>query len=94
MTRAVWQGKPEHHPFPEDAAAMRLYARLARSFRGSMMLRVLSRALRYLILREADRGEGVLAAIFRCGTAATLCASRGQGIPRLGDPGGCLGSAA
>jgi uncharacterized protein (UPF0276 family) len=64
MTRAVWQAKPEHHPFPEDAAAIRLYARLARSFRGSMILRVLGRALRYLILREADRGDDVLTRYF------------------------------
>lgn len=65
MTQAVWQGEPDHHPFPDDAAAIRLYARLARSFRGSMMLRVLSRSLRYLILREADRGDDVLERYFR-----------------------------
>ncbi|WP_193368308.1 DUF692 domain-containing protein [Pelagibius marinus] len=65
MTQAVWQGTPDCHPFPDDTAAIRLYARLARSFRGSMMLRVLSRSLRYLILREADRGDAILERYFK-----------------------------
>ncbi len=64
MTEAVWHADPEAHPFPEDSAAIRLYARLARSFRGSMALRVLPRALRYLMLRETDGGESVLARYF------------------------------
>ncbi|MEO3430690.1 DUF692 family multinuclear iron-containing protein [Pelagibius sp. CAU 1746] len=65
MTRAVWQAATGHHPFPDDSGAMRLYARLARSFRGSMMLRVLGRSLRYLILREADRGDSILERYFK-----------------------------
>lgn len=64
LTRAVWQARPDHHPFPDDAAAVRLYARLARSFRGSMLLRVLGRALPYLMLREADHGDSVMARYF------------------------------
>ena len=64
LTRAVWRARAEDHPFPEDAAALRLYARLARSFRGSMLLRVLRRALPYLMQREADHGEALLARYF------------------------------
>lgn len=64
MTCAVWQGEPGLHPFPDDNDAIRLYARLARSFRGSMILRVLSRALRYLMLREPDGADAVLERYF------------------------------
>ena len=52
LTRALWQGDAAEHPFVEDAAAVRLYAKLAASFRGSMLSRALPRGIRYLILRE------------------------------------------
>ncbi len=64
LTEAVRLARPQLHPFPDDAAAMRLYARLARSFRGSMLLRVLPRGIRYLILREPDQGDDLLARFF------------------------------
>jgi uncharacterized protein (UPF0276 family) len=64
LTRAVWHARPDHHPFPNDDDAIRLYARMARSFRGSMLLRVLVRSLPYLMLRESDRGDAVLARYF------------------------------
>lgn len=55
-TRAVWKAAPEEHPWPQDASAIRLYARLARSFRGSMLVRAMPRSLRYLLLRD---GAGI-----------------------------------
>lgn len=59
-TRAVWQGDPGQHPWPEDARALRLYAKLARSFRGSMLVRVMPRSLRYLLLRDGSGAETLL----------------------------------
>jgi hypothetical protein len=56
LTEAVWKAEPARHPCAEDAAALRLYAKLARSFRGSMLTRALPRTMRYLLLRD---GEGV-----------------------------------
>jgi uncharacterized protein (UPF0276 family) len=61
LTEAVWKADPDLHPHPEDAAGVALYARLARSFRGSMLVRTLPRAARYLILRERGRFEDMLA---------------------------------
>lgn len=60
-TRAVWQADPDQHPWPGDADALRLYARLARSFRGSMLVRAMPRSLRYLLLRDGDGAETLLA---------------------------------
>jgi uncharacterized protein (UPF0276 family) len=56
LTDAVWKAMPSLHAFAEDADPLRLYAWLARSFRGSMLMRALPRALRYLLLRD---GAGV-----------------------------------
>lgn len=52
LTKAVWKADPAAHGHAEDHSAIALYARLARSFRGSMLVRAMPRALRYLILRE------------------------------------------
>ncbi|MCB6178638.1 DUF692 domain-containing protein [Rhodobacter sp. Har01] len=60
LTEAIWKADPEAHPHPEDKAALALYARLARSFRGSMLARTLPRAIRYLILRERAAVEALL----------------------------------
>lgn len=60
LTQAVWQADPTAHPHPEDDAAVTLYARLARSFRGSMLVRAMPRAMRYLILREQRNVEALL----------------------------------
>lgn len=59
-TRAVWQADPEQHPWPDDAQALRLYAKLARSFRGSMLVRAMPRSLRYLLLRDGNGTETLL----------------------------------
>lgn len=64
LTEAVWKATPAAHPHAEDAAALALYARLARSFRGSMLARTLPRAIRYLILRERAGIEPLLARYF------------------------------
>lgn len=61
LTQAVWKDEPAAQPHREDDAPIRLYTRLARSFRGSMLTRVLPRALRYLILRERAAIEPLLA---------------------------------
>lgn len=60
LTVAVWKADPTAHPHPEDDGAVALYARLARSFRGSMLVRAMPRALRYLILREQRQVEVLL----------------------------------
>lgn len=59
-TRAVWQDDPSQHDWPEDTAALRLYSRLARSFRGSMLVRAMPRSLRYLLLRDGGGAETLL----------------------------------
>lgn len=64
LTEAVWKAQPEAHPHPEDDAAIALYAKLARSFRGSMLARTLPRAVRYLILRESKAVEAILSRYF------------------------------
>jgi uncharacterized protein (UPF0276 family) len=64
LTEAVWQDRPDRHTHPEDAAAVALYARLARSFRGSMLVRALPRALRYLILRDREAASAGLERFF------------------------------
>ena len=60
LTVAVWKGDPAAQPHREDDAAVALYAHLARSFRGSMLVRAMPRALRYLILREQRAIEALL----------------------------------
>jgi hypothetical protein len=60
LTKAVWKADPAAHPHREDDAAVALYARLARSFRGSMLVRAMPRAVRYLILREGRAVEALL----------------------------------
>jgi uncharacterized protein (UPF0276 family) len=60
LTKAVWQADPAAQPHREDDPAVALYARLARSFRGSMLVRAMPRALRYLILREQRAVETLL----------------------------------
>lgn len=59
-TRAVWQDDPAQHPWPKDAPALKLYARLARSFRGSILVRAMPRTLRYLLLRDGESVDGLL----------------------------------
>ncbi len=61
LTEAVWKAEIDAHPHKEDGNAVALYARLARSFRGSMLARTLPRAIRYLILREREAVEALLA---------------------------------
>jgi uncharacterized protein len=60
LTEAVWKNDADCHPYPEDARMLALYAYLARSFRGSILMRTLPRAMRYLLLRD---GEGVQATL-------------------------------
>mgnify|MGYP002654446362 CR=1 FL=1 len=60
LTTAVWKADPTAQPHREDDTAVALYARLARSFRGSMLVRAMPRALRYLILREQRAVEALL----------------------------------
>lgn len=62
LTDAVWQDRPERHGWAEDAPALHLYAELARSFRGSMLVRTLPRTIRYLLLRD---GAGMTARLER-----------------------------
>lgn len=64
MTEAVWRGKPGAQPYDEDHEPLRLYSSLARSFRGSMLVRLLPRTLRYLLLRDRDRVEPLLEQYF------------------------------
>ena len=65
LTEAVWKADPSRHPWAEDAGPLRLYAWLARSFRGSMLTRALPRAMRYLLLRDGDGVEAVLDRYYR-----------------------------
>jgi uncharacterized protein (UPF0276 family) len=60
LTEAVWRGKPEKHPWPEDRAPVKLYSGLARSFRGSMLTRGLPRTIRYLLLRDGRDVDAML----------------------------------
>lgn len=60
LTAAVWKNDPALHPFPADARPVALYAKLARSFRGSMLVRTLPRTIRYLLLRDAGVVEARL----------------------------------
>jgi hypothetical protein len=64
LTEAVWRAAPGLHPWPEDEAALRLYAWLARSFRGSMLARTLPRAVRYLLLRDRAAVDATFEAYF------------------------------
>jgi uncharacterized protein (UPF0276 family) len=64
LTEAVWKADPAMHPHPEDGPGVALYARLARSFRGSMLVRTLPRSARYLILREREGFEDMLAEFY------------------------------
>jgi uncharacterized protein (UPF0276 family) len=64
LTDAVWKAEPGCHPDPEAAAGLRLYAWLARSFRSSMLARALPHAIRYLLLRDGEAVDGVLASYF------------------------------
>ena len=64
LTEAVWKDDPTAHPHVEDAGPLHLYTKLARSFRGSMLTRVLPRAVRYLILREGEGIEPLLARFY------------------------------
>ncbi len=64
LTEAIWRNEGELHPYAEDARHVALYTWLARSFRGSMLARVLPRAVRYLILRDGTGVEGLLAEYF------------------------------
>lgn len=60
MTEAVWRAQPAVHPYDEDFAPLGLYAWLARSFRSSMLVRLLPRAFRYLLLRDGYSVESLL----------------------------------
>lgn len=64
VTEAVWKAEPDRLPDPADAAPARLYAALARSFRGSMLARSLPRTIRYLILRDGAGIDATLAAYY------------------------------
>jgi uncharacterized protein (UPF0276 family) len=57
LTEAVWKADPSRHPCAEDERPLKLYAWLARSFRGSMLARALPRMMRYLLLRDGDAVE-------------------------------------
>ena len=52
LTEAVWKASPAEHPWPEDHSGLALYARLSRSFRGSLLARALPRTIRYALLRD------------------------------------------
>ncbi len=60
LTDAVWKAAPGSHPWPSDARPLRLYAELARSFRGSMLTRALPRTIRYLLLRDGREVQTLL----------------------------------
>lgn len=64
LTEAVWKADPARHPHGEDAPPLALYAKLARSFRGSMLTRALPRTVRYLLLRDGAGFEQRLARYF------------------------------
>lgn len=91
LTAAVWKSDPQLHPHSEDAAPLRLYAWLARSFRGSMLARALPRSIRYLILREREDIETLLSAYYtaeppRLYTPLEAEAFRAWAIEADGDP--------
>ncbi len=60
-TEAVWKGDSSLHPWAADQKPLKLYAWLARSFRGSMLTRGLPRAMRYLLLRDREDVDSLLA---------------------------------
>ncbi len=64
LTQAVWKNESALHPYPEDARMLALYTYLARSFRGSILMRTLPRALRYLLLRDGEAVQDVLTAFY------------------------------
>lgn len=64
LTEAVWKAEPATHPFDEDETPLRLYAGLARSFRGSMLARAMPRTMRYLLLRDGSGVDDLLARYF------------------------------
>lgn len=64
LTQAVWKAEPGWHALPEAAKGLRLYSWLARSFRSSMLARALPHAIRYLLLRDGDAVDGLLANYF------------------------------
>lgn len=64
LTEAVWKADADCHPYPEDARMLALYAYLARSFRGSILMRTLPRALRYLLLRDGEGVQSTLAKFY------------------------------
>ncbi len=64
LTRAVWKDSTAGHPWPEDADPLKLYAKLARSFRGSMLARALPRTIRYLLLRDGPAASAMLQRYF------------------------------
>lgn len=64
LTEAVWRDAPEQHPYAEDEASIRLYAWLARSFRGSMLARALPRTIRYMLLRDGRGANDRLQTFF------------------------------
>ena len=65
LTHAVWKADPEMHPWKNDQPGVELYANLARSFRGSMLARVLPRSVRYILLRDGKKFEAALAVFFK-----------------------------
>lgn len=64
LTAAI--ARPEATPglFRDDGKALSLYSKLVSSFRGSLLTRSLPRGMRYLILREGDAIDTMLAAFF------------------------------
>ena len=64
LTQAVWKADADYHPYPEDARMLALYSYLARSFRGSILMRTLPRAMRYLLLRDGEGVQATLAAFY------------------------------
>lgn len=64
LTDAVWKADADCHPYPEDARMLALYSYLARSFRGSILMRTLPRAMRYLLLRDGEGVQALLAGFY------------------------------
>ncbi|WP_146344859.1 DUF692 domain-containing protein [Phaeobacter marinintestinus] len=64
MVSAVWRARPDLVLDPDDKDPLALYAKLARSFRGSMITRVFPRLLRYLLLRDRHAVDGRLKRYF------------------------------
>ena len=64
LTEAVWKADADCHPYPEDARMLALYSYLARSFRGSILMRTLPRAMRYLLLRDGEGVQDLLAQFY------------------------------